>query len=300
MKPLFYIVDDDPSIRRILSNIIEEYCLGHIIGESETGLEAISEIIDLKPDIILVDLLIPNIDGIEIVKKVKKKEDKIQFIMISQVNSKEMVGEAYKSGIEFFINKPINVIEVVSVIEKAIENINLKNALLMIEKTLQQNKSSIFQNKENDTEHSTKNIKEASLKIFSDLGILGEAGSDDLLSIIEMIIKARKELGVKIHKYKVGEIYRDLNSKYEKQGKPTVSIKTIEQRIRRIIQSALQNIASIGIEDYSNSKFEKYSTSLFEFKEVRQEMDYIREKTKYRGKINIKKFIEGILTHLDI
>ncbi len=247
-----------------------------------------------------MDLLIPNIDGIEIVKKVKKKIDGSQFIMISQVSSKDMVGEAYKSGIEFFINKPINVIEVVAVIEKAIENINLKNALLMIEKTFHRTPISSCKRNRNNAKNTSSNIKEDSLKIFSDLGILGEAGSNDLLSIIEMIIKDRNELGVKIHKYKVSDIYTNLNSKYESEGKPTVSIKTIEQRIRRIIQSALQNIASLGMEDYSNSKFEKYSTSLFEFKEVRQEMDYSRKKSNYRGKINIKKFIEGLLSHLEL
>ena len=105
---------------------------------------------------------------------------------------------------------------------------------------------------------------------------------------------------MKFHSYKISELYRRLNKKYEDENKSSVSVKAIEQRIRRIIQSALENIASLGIEDYGNFKFEKYSTSLFDFKEVKREMDYIRMKYQYKGKINVKKFIEGLLSHLEI
>jgi len=299
VKPAFYIVDDDPSIRRILSNIIDEYRLGHVIAECSSGVKAVDEILKDKPDIVLVDLLLPNIDGIEIVKKVKKREKSIQFIMISQVNAKDMIEEAYKSGIEFFINKPINIIEVVSIIEKATESINLKNALMMIEKTLESNKSTFVKDEE-----LVKLVKregqEEIIKVLSDLGVLGEAGSKDLLNIVQMMLSQRIKMGVSIHDYRISDIYVKLNQKYKEEGKATKSTKAIEQRIRRLIQSALENLANIGIEDYTNTKFEKYSTSLFDFKEVRKEMDYIRNKSQYRGKINIKKFIEGIISHVEL
>ncbi|WIF94137.1 response regulator [Caminicella sporogenes] len=295
MKPAFYIVDDDLSIRRILTNIIDDYNLGYVIGESSDGDTAIEEIIDIVPDVVLVDLLLPSIDGIEIVKKIKEKKSNIQFIMISQVASKDMIAEAYKSGIEYYINKPINVIEVISVIEKVVENLKLRQVLSMIGKTLEREKLNFtFENKESNKEY-----KAEIVKIFSDLGILGEAGSNDLLYIIEMIIEERRELSTSIHNYKISDMYKRLNRKYMEEKKEFVSIKALEQRIRRIIQSALENIASIGIEDYGNMKFEKYSTSLFDFKEVKNEMDYIREKSKNRGKINVKKFIEGIISHLN-
>jgi len=299
MKPAFYIVDDDSGVRRILANIIDEYRLGYVIGENSDGNTAINEIMELKPDIALVDLLLPSMDGIEIVKSLKESRCETQIIMISQVTSKEMIGEAYKNGIEYYINKPINVIEVVSIIKKATENLRLKQALSLISGTLKNNKYSMLlqgEEKKRDVDY----VKEEILKIFSDLGILGEAGSNDLLHAIEMVIEERTKLGVKIHKYKVSEIYKKLNERYRKENKPTVSIKAIEQRIRRIIQSALQNLASVGIEDYGSIKFEKYSTSLFDFKEVKREMDYIRKKSKYRGKISVKKFIEGVMTNLEI
>ncbi len=298
MKPSFYLIDDDPGIRRILANIIDNYRLGYVIGETEDGSKAIDDIEKMMPDIVLVDLLLPSIDGVEIVKKIKEKDLAIQFIMISEVTSKEMIGDAYRSGIEYFINKPINVVEVVAIVEKAIETLDLKKALSLIGKTLEKNNYDIFTGKsQNDKKN---NLDEKLTSIFLDIGILGESGSRDLMDIIEMIIEERKNLGVKFHSYKISELYRRLNKKYEDENKSSVSVKAIEQRIRRIIQSALENIASLGIEDYGNFKFEKYSTSLFDFKEVKREMDYIRMKYQYKGKINVKKFIEGLLSHLEI
>lgn len=298
MKPSFYIIDDDPGIRRILSNIIDNYHLGYVIGEAEYGNKAIDEIEELIPDIALVDLLLPSVDGIEIVKYIKNKNIDTQFIMISEVTSKDMIGDAYKSGIEYFINKPINVIEVVSIIEKAIENLNYKKALSLIGKTLEKNNYKIFSPDIHNTQQGS--IKEEIIKVFSDIGILGESGSNDLINIIEMIATERKELGVKFHIYKVSDLYKRLNRKYKSEKKMVVSIKAIEQRIRRVIQSSLENIASLGIEDYGNAKFEKYSTSLFDFTEVKRQMDYIRKKSQYKGKINVKKFIEGLLSHIEI
>ena len=298
MKPSFYIIDDDPGIRRILSNIIDNYRLGYVVGEAEDGKNAIEEIEELMPDIALVDLLLPSVDGIEIVKEIKSDNSTTQFIMISEVTSKDMIADAYKSGIEYFINKPINVIEVVSIIEKAIETLNYKKALSLIGKTLEKNNYRIFRDNGSDTNKTS--VKEEVTKVFSDIGILGESGSSDLMNIIEMIVEERKKLGVEFHNYKISDLYKMLIKKYKAEEKSSVSAKAIEQRIRRVIQSSLENVASIGMEDYGNVKFEKYSTSLFDFTEVKRQMDFMRKKSPYKGKINVKKFIEGMLTHIEV
>ncbi len=299
MKPSFYIVDDDLSIRRILNNIIEDHDLGYIIGESSNGNEALEDILSKKPDIALIDLLLPSVDGVEIVKRVTEKGLDTQIIMLSQVTSKDMVSKAYLSGVEYYINKPINVIEVVCIINKAIEKLKLKQALFMIGKTMEKRNINFFSSLDSKNDEKEDNTKENIINIFSELGILGHSGSNDLINIIEIILNERNEKGLAIHRYRISDKYKELIDKYEKNDGNLVSIKAIEQRIRRIIQLALENIASLGIEDYTSFKFEKYSTSLFDFKEVKVEMDYIRNKSQYRGKINVKKFIEGVISHLD-
>ena len=60
----------------------------------------------------------PGMDGISLVKEIKSIEPNIQFIMISQVSTSDMISKAYESGIEYYISKPIDVIEVQTVIKK--------------------------------------------------------------------------------------------------------------------------------------------------------------------------------------
>ena len=119
MGAKIYIVDDDIGIRTILANIVEDNDLGVVIGESDDGFKALSDINSLKPDLVFIDLLLPTIDGIEIIKRARNNGSVSNFIMISQVSSSDMVSEAYQNGIDFYVNKPLNVIEVVSITKKS-------------------------------------------------------------------------------------------------------------------------------------------------------------------------------------
>ena len=70
----------------------------------------------------------PGRDGIETIRHLKDSF-KGKMIMISQVESKELIGEAYSLGIEYYITKPINRIEILTVIRKVIERISLEKSI---------------------------------------------------------------------------------------------------------------------------------------------------------------------------
>ncbi|PAB60713.1 response regulator [Anaeromicrobium sediminis] len=292
MEFSIYIVDDDENIRAILKKVIRDNKLGYVIGESSDGIHGIENIIDLKPNIVLVDLLLPKCDGITIVDKVTSMNRDISFIMISQVDSPNMVGEAYKKNIEFFIHKPINQIEVISIINKVKGNIKMKKIVNSLEKTLH----SIMDLKGNDEFGShKKNKKHKGEKILLELGIIGEAGSNDIIEIINMLME-KNEMNINtISNKKVYEIYDMLKNRYKNLYEKELSIGAFEQRIRRAVGKGLKNIANLGLEDYANDIYMKYSNSLFDFSEVRREMNYIKGKSTHPGKINIKKFIDGIV-----
>ncbi|MGB9817522.1 MAG: DNA-binding domain-containing protein [Thermovenabulum sp.] len=281
------VVDDDKAVRRILSGIVENYHLGEVVAEAEDGDEAFGKILLLKPDIVLIDLLLPGKDGVEIVKEVKERGLNTYFIMISQVETKSMVGKAYESGIEFFIKKPINVIETVKVISKIEELIKMRNTLDKIKETM-----AIVDNKkiEQGKCPSTKKID----YILADIGILAETGAEDIKTLIENydFIK-RNNLGMQ-------EIYQFLSDYYEKMGsKKSSDLKAIEMRMRRAISKALSTLAMQSIENYDNEQLLRYANILFEYKEVKKEMDFLRGKSKERGKVNVKKFLEGLLLILN-
>ena len=125
----FLIIDDDVTIRKMLRYIIKKNNLGKVLCEIDSGGYAVQEIIFYNPDIVLIDLLLPILDGIEIIKAAKKQGYNGKFIMISQVEEEPLISNAYENGITFFINKPINSIETINVIKGIGHNIELENSL---------------------------------------------------------------------------------------------------------------------------------------------------------------------------
>ncbi len=163
----FYLVDDDIMVIRILENIIEEAELGDVVGHSTESEAAIQDIIMKKPDIVLVDMLMPIKDGTRVVSEVRSQAESIYFIMISQVSTKNMISKAYTAGIEFYINKPINKIEVVSVIKRVKEKITLEKNFKIIESMVS---GGGIESKPRVKDSQLRNIR----VVFSKLGIMGK------------------------------------------------------------------------------------------------------------------------------
>lgn len=281
MSSRFVIIDDDASIRRILQKIIQQNNLGIVIDECDDGIKGEKIIREYQPDIALVDLLMPGQDGVELIDKVSSKAPNTSFIMVSQATSEQLITKAYESGIEFFIHKPINILETVSVINKVIESRKLKQIMSLMHQTISQYSSAPIL-----AEEGGKDVQKARIyKVFSDLGIIGETGVKDIYRMVQIIVQQ----GSESKSYQLRDVYLLMSAGIEQDAK------AIEQRVRRATAKGLHNIANLGIDDYYNEFFQSYSSSLFDFKEVRQEMNSIQGKSQYRGKINVKKFIEGML-----
>ncbi|WP_102275794.1 response regulator [Cytobacillus massiliigabonensis] len=281
----YFIVDDDPASRTMLKNIIIDGDLGVVIGEAESGAAGIQTILTINPDVVLIDLLMPELDGIETIELLRMKGFRGQFIMISQIENKEMVGEAYEKGIEFFIHKPINRMEVQSILKKTAEQFRLKGSLITIQESLA-NIGLANQMKRQQS------VKEIVLTILNDMGIIGEAGSDDIIAIIEFLMSQENKVA---QLPPLKDIYEALA---KKQGFADSDIskesKAMEQRIRRTLLTATNNLASLGAIDYTNHEFEYYAPRYFDFQEIRKQMILIQEGKEelVRIKINSKKFLQ--------
>lgn len=276
----FVIVDDDPSVIQILKNIIAEYQLGMVMGSCGDGIAGARMIRELQPNIALVDILMPQQDGVAMLAELRDLRDKVSFIVISENQSQALLSMVYEQGIEYYIHKPINVVEVVSVIRKTTESRHLKKFLSMASQTVAQSEQ--FAKQGND------DLRKRKLnRLFYELGIVGEAGSEAVRKIIEIMLANRKEQNNN-EQLPLAELYKQVSAASNQD------VKTIEQRIRRTIVKALTNLASIGLEDFHNERFQEYNNVLFDFKEVRQEMNFLQSKSPYRGKVNIRKFIEGM------
>lgn len=259
--------------------------LGIVIGEAESGANCLIPILTLQPDVVLIDLLMPELDGIETIEHLRIEGFQGPFIMISQIIDKEMVGEAYEKGVEFFIHKPINRVEVQSILKKIAEQFRLRDSILAIQESL----AHIGLAK---TMQRQQSVKEIVLSILNDMGIIGEAGSDDMVSIIEFLMNQSEKV-TQLPPLK--DLYEAIATKVESNN---VDIKkeskAIEQRIRRTILTAVNNLASLGSIDYTNPEFEYYAPRYFDFHEIRNYMIYIREGSHEptKVKINSKKFLQ--------
>lgn len=281
----YFIVDDDTASRTMLKRIIEEGELGLVIGEAESGVKSITPILTMDPDVVLIDLLMPELDGMETIEELIKQRYQGKFIMISQIVNKEMVGEAYEKGIEFFIHKPINRVEVQSILKKTTEQIRLKDSLLAIRESL----AKIDPAK---TTFRKQSIKEIVQPILSDMGIIGEVGSNDIIAIIQYLIN-QDEHDTQLPPLK--DLYRAIAKKYAfSEADIKKESKAIEQRLRRTISLAVNNIASLGAIDYTNPEFEHYGPRYFDFQEIRTQMFHIQagQKKLLNVKINNKKFLQ--------
>jgi len=276
-----YIIEDDIAIIRILENIIEDNDLGVVCGYAINGNQGISEISTLLPDIVLVDLLMDEKDGIAVVRELKDMGCMPRFIMISQVSSKNMISKAYTAGVDFFISKPINMIEVTTIIRNITKEIKYKTTFERI-KTMFSEGSDHFRNVDNIYIDKVKRIQ----LILNKLGMSGEKGAKDIIAICNYLIVNNLDMA-------------DININ-ELCNKLSTNSKNMEQRIRRAINKGLSNISYLGIEDYMNEIYVTYSNSLFNFEDVKAEMDKIRGKSTSGGKVNIKKFIDGLMISMDI
>lgn len=287
----YFIVDDDRISRVMLKQIIEDGNLGVVIGEANNGQDAIPQILMTHPEFVLIDLLMPKLDGISTIEQLRANGFKGHFIMISQVVNKEMVGEAYVQGIDFFIHKPINRIEVQNVLNKTTEQYRLKHSILAIRQSINS-----FDEMTAEEYNPKKTARELVQGTLNDMGIVGEVGSEDIIAIIEILLHQKQKIAPLPPLKELYElIAQSTKTTHDEVLKES---KAIEQRVRRTILAAMINLANLGVVDYTNSEFEYYAPRYFDFKEIRLLMKQIEDNSSRKAKVNIKKFIQVLFTDI--
>lgn len=114
------LVDDAAFMRMNLKNILEKE--NHkIIAEAENGREAIEKFRDKNPDLTILDITMPEMDGLEALKKIKNIDHDARIIMCSAMGQQNMVIEAIESGARDFVVKPFKPKRVLEAINKAVK-----------------------------------------------------------------------------------------------------------------------------------------------------------------------------------
>ena len=112
------VVDDAMFMRMMLKDILSKNGY-EVCGEAANGREAIEKYIELRPDLVLLDITMPEMDGIEALKKIKMIEPKAKIIMCSAMGQQAMVIEAIQNGALDFVVKPFQKDRVIESLRKA-------------------------------------------------------------------------------------------------------------------------------------------------------------------------------------
>jgi len=113
------IVDDAKFMRITLSNILTK-ANHEIVGEGETGKEAIQLYRESNPDLVTMDITMPEMSGLDAVREIKKEYPLAKIIMCSAMGQQKMVVEAIEAGAKDFIVKPFDEARVLDAINRVL------------------------------------------------------------------------------------------------------------------------------------------------------------------------------------
>ena len=111
------ITDDTAFMRMTLRNVLEKNGY-EIAGEAEDGRQAVDKYEELKPDLVTMDITMPNMDGISAIKLIVEKDPNAKIVVVSAMGQKALVIEALNAGAKDFIVKPFQPDRIVEALNK--------------------------------------------------------------------------------------------------------------------------------------------------------------------------------------
>lgn len=274
----FYIVNNnsDDSATNLLRDIIENDFNNSIVGITTDPQQAYDDAMRLSIDIMFVDAAMPKMDGVDLIRRIQDSRHYPHFIMMGTAIDPSTRTRAYRSGIDFFLEKPLNIAEVKTVIKLAGQNIDMSKRLLQILDLV----SGAATNSNTVSISYKEKQKENAKSILRFLGITSGNGGQEIISIISMMIE--RELDFEQIDFE--EVYN-----CDQRGK-----KLIFQRVRRDIRSGLNNLAHMCIDYPENDIILEYANNLYEYKNVHNEIAYLQGQRQTGGQVSIKHFFNGL------
>lgn len=113
------IVDDAAFMRMMIKDILSKNGY-EVVGEAENGMKAVEKYKELKPELVLMDITMPEMDGIQAVKAIKAADANAKIVMCSAMGQQAMVIESIQAGARDFIVKPFQAERVLEAVRKVV------------------------------------------------------------------------------------------------------------------------------------------------------------------------------------
>ena len=119
MAPTVLICDDAIFMRTMVGDILQQAGF-EIVGEAETGTQAVERYKALKPDLVTMDIVMPDMGGIDAVREIMKEHPKARIVMCSAMGQQALVVEAIQAGARDFIVKPFQPARVLEAVQRVL------------------------------------------------------------------------------------------------------------------------------------------------------------------------------------
>ncbi|MBQ3545148.1 MAG: sporulation transcription factor Spo0A [Lachnospiraceae bacterium] len=156
------IADDNERILQLLEDVLNGDDDIEVVGKAKNGEEAINEIINKKPDVALIDIIMPKYDGLAVMDKINNQEmdEKPIFIVLSAIGRETITDDAFELGAHYYIMKPFDNEVVLNRVK------NVKNTVKR--KSIEPRKINAF---ENQKEYIERNLEADVTSIIHDIGV---------------------------------------------------------------------------------------------------------------------------------
>ena len=121
------VIDDDKSICESLELYLSEE--GHQVFTANTGADGLSKAVQVSPDLVILDIRLPDIDGFTVLEDLREEHENLKVIMITAHHDMETTIRAMKDGAFDYIHKPINIDELDIAIQKALKTSEMEKKI---------------------------------------------------------------------------------------------------------------------------------------------------------------------------
>ncbi len=111
------IADDHMLLREMLCQTLRQEKSIEVVGEAGNGLQAIDVISDLKPDIVLLDIIMPEMNGIKVLPAIREKSPKTKALMLTVAKDEGMILKALKAGAKGYLSKDVSISDLIKAIQ---------------------------------------------------------------------------------------------------------------------------------------------------------------------------------------